>query len=218
MNIYHAIGLSRNPFIAEQSPGVTEEFWLERSECESIQPLPNQKRLIQLIGVKGAGKTSQLLHWQAQTGGPYCYVPPRWERWRLLKLGDVAYWDELDRLPLPLRELLFFRASRQRSTIVAGTHIDVSTSAKRMGMTVTTVQFSAITGEQVIAWASPRIRAARLKNSDNRLEIPPKLAEEIAIAESPSWRQIADRLHVWTQNHALKFSEHRSAEVENDAV
>ena len=60
INPYVRLGLQCNPFMAEDTPGVPTQLWIDRGY--SNPPSPNQKRLIQVMGVKGAGKTSHIKH------------------------------------------------------------------------------------------------------------------------------------------------------------
>ncbi len=107
-------------------------LWIDRGW--SAPPQPGAKQLIQIIGVKGAGKTSHLKHWQAQTGGPYCYYPPGWDRVKLPVVSPIAgpihqriaYWDEADRIPTPVLVAALLTAAQTSHTIIVGTHKDLS--------------------------------------------------------------------------------------------
>ena len=92
---YAALGLSGNPFVAESEPGVAADLWIARDGVPS-PPQPGQRRLIQLIGPKGAGKTSHLLRWCALAPGPV-----NTDLW----LGDhlqLAIYGEAGEGPVPL--------------------------------------------------------------------------------------------------------------------
>ncbi|AFZ61258.1 hypothetical protein H6G54_02895 [Anabaena cylindrica FACHB-243] len=59
---YHRLGLHRNPFIAPDNLEIPSQRWFDFGFS---QPPSRMKRLFwQVIGEKGAGKTSHLLHWQ----------------------------------------------------------------------------------------------------------------------------------------------------------
>lgn len=198
---YWAIGLSRNPFIAESLPEVPAALWIDRGF--SAAPLVQTQRLVQILGEKGAGKTSHLKHWQQQAPGPYCYYPDGMARWKLPPVAAIAYWDEANRIPLPLLLQRFWQARQQQATIVAGTHADLSRWARLMGLTVQTIFLPALDVDALMAWAHLRIGAVRRSDLN-----PPQLvlsreqaAKIVAIAGS-SWREAAVHLHIWAANAA----------------
>ncbi|MEM1169872.1 MAG: hypothetical protein AAGJ08_12540 [Cyanobacteria bacterium P01_H01_bin.35] len=96
---YERLGLRCNPFLAEQTPGVTDDLWIDRGFSQP--PLPRKRSLIQLIGQPGAGKTSHLMHWHKQTRGSYISYSPSCERWQIPPVEAIAYWDEADPIPIP---------------------------------------------------------------------------------------------------------------------
>ncbi|MEL7034585.1 MAG: hypothetical protein AAFO04_03040 [Cyanobacteria bacterium J06592_8] len=200
---YQKLGLRCNPFIAEQIPGVDPNLWIDRGFSQP--PQPQQKTLVQLIGEKGAGKTSHLLHWHQQTGGSYTYYPPGWKRWKIPPVQPITYWDEADRIPKPLLCFALAQASRQGATIVAGTHCDLSQIADFFRLKVQTLKFSKLTPEEIIRWAEKRIQAVQLSDVKSvRLKLDKAEVELIAKQSGTSWRAVAIYLHIWAAKVASK--------------
>ncbi|MEM8809795.1 MAG: hypothetical protein AAGF01_27555, partial [Cyanobacteria bacterium P01_G01_bin.38] len=131
---YSRLGLRGNPFIASDTPGVVAKLWIDRG-C-SAAPQPQARQLVQVIGVIGAGKTSHLRHWQAQTGGPYCYYPPGWRRLKIPTVSQITYWDEADRIPFIFLVIALAWAKLTGATVVAGTHADLGNIARQLGLRV----------------------------------------------------------------------------------
>jgi hypothetical protein len=215
-NPYLPLGLQRNPFVLESSTPLPDNLWIDRGW--SAAPAAQAQSFIQLIGVKGAGKTSHLKHWQAQTGGPYCHYPPGWTRFKMPPIGwqtpllpnEILYWDEADRIPfLYLLTALRMAAHRHR-TVVVGTHVDLGWIARWAGMTVTTIAIAPFTPQLLLAWAYQRIEAVRLPNQSCGLQLSDLDAQEIAIAAQGSWREAADELHIWAAQQAqINYSDGR---------
>lgn len=196
---YATIGLRGNPFFAEEEVGVPEALWLDRGF--STAPPVRAKRLVQVMGDKGAGKTSHLKHWQAQADGPYCYYPEgRW-RWKFPLIAAIAYWDEANRIPLLLLVPALWRASHLGATIVAGTHTDLSHIARLVGLEVYAICLPQLEVEPLIAWVKLRIEAVRLPEATVKLELTPDLAAEIVLT-AKSWREAAVLLHIWAAKTA----------------
>jgi hypothetical protein len=142
-------GLKRNPFALEIG-AVPAHLWLDRGL--NIAPLANSKTLWQFLGLKGAGKSSQLQHWREQTGGAYHYCHPTW-RSRLTPppVAGVAYWDEADRIAPVMLQNALARAARVGATIVVGTHRDLSSEASRAGINnVQTIRLGRISRSQLL--------------------------------------------------------------------
>lgn len=199
-NPYLALGLVRNPFVAADEPGVPDWLWVDRGWSE---PPPLQaKQFVQFIGPKGAGKTSHLKHWQARTGGAYCYYPPGWGRWQWPAVEAIAYWDEADRVPWPLLALALAKASLVRATIVAGTHADLGRIASLLGLTVRTIHLSSLDGPTLQLWATYCIEAVRVPHLDRGLHLTEQHAAAIAASAQGSWRKAGDRLHIWAAQTA----------------
>lgn len=208
-NPYVALGLRRNPFIAEQTAGVDPSLWLDRGF--STAPQPGAKMLVQILGEKGAGKTSHLKHWQRQTGGTYCYYPPGWQRWQFPALVAnqnqmISYWDEADRIPFPILITALGWASQRQMTIVVGTHLDLSRVGRSVGLSVVTICLSDLDVTALLQWTALRIEAARLPETRLGLQLTLDLAAEIVTMAGASWRDAADRLHVWAARSALAAS------------
>ncbi|MEO1352648.1 MAG: hypothetical protein AAFW84_28270 [Cyanobacteria bacterium J06635_15] len=195
LNPYLALGLQCNPFVAEDEPGVPEPLWLDRGWSDA--PPKQAARLVQVLGVKGAGKTSHLSHWQAQTRGPYCYYPPGWGRLKMPQVAAIAYWDEADRIPLPYLLSALTWARLTRATIVAGTHRDLGAIARGLNLAVQTIHLQPFDGETLSVWANRRIAAVRLPSQNSTLTLTPERAEKIAAIAQGSWRDAADALHIW---------------------
>lgn len=208
-NPYAALGLERNPFHTEDIPaqqtdwqGVQAGHWLERGH--SVAPLPQQAKLVQLLGVKGAGKSSHLAHWRTQQSGPAHYYPPTGAaRWQLPPLAPICYWDEACRIPPPLLHWGLSQAARRGFTVCVGTHRDLSPQARRYGLQVQTIHLQGISAAEIVQWAAKRIASVQ-QASGIPFEIPKSLAEELARDAGGSWREIATQLHIWTAQQALR--------------
>ena len=212
LNPYQALGLKRNPFVLEDDATISPPLWIDRGW--SAPPQPGAKQLVQIIGVKGAGKTSHLKHWQAETGGPDCYYPPGWGRLKLPVISPlakpvhqrIAYWDEADRIPDPILVAALLTAAHTNHTIVAGTHTDLSNVARWMKLPVTTIVILAFDAIMLTQWVNKRIAAVRLPDGCPDeccgLKLGAAKAEEIAIAANGSWREASDLLHVWAAEQA----------------
>ena len=205
---YKRVGLCGNPFVAEPynrttaAPDITSTLWLDRGFSQA--PAPAQRQLVQIIGVKGAGKSSHLAQWRKQRHGAVQYYPPpnamlkrlatyksilpdsallyianRLSRstWQRPPIGDICYWDEACRIPLPSLLLALWRGRRQRATICAGTHRDLSRWAKLCGLKVTTISLDGFSSDELQRWANARIKAARLIDNPN---FPQTLPTDIA--------------------------------------
>jgi len=197
---YQCLGLKRNPFCAPESLAIRDERWLDFGY--SVAPLPNQRLFIQIIGQRGAGKTSHLLHWQQQTGGEYFYQ--RAGDWRSLPpIGAIAYWDEANRIPLPQLFLALYQAYRQRATIVAASHWDLKPIAQIIGFPVKTLRLSTLNPDSLQAWIQVQLASERL-SEDIPLAIaisPQEIAEIVAYSQG-SWRTASSYLHRWLAKQA----------------
>lgn len=203
---YAALGLSGNPFIAEAEPGVVADLWIARAGVPS-PPQPGQRRLLQLIGPKGAGKTSHLLRWRELAPGPYHYVAPRRAGWRPPPVEPLVYWDEVDRLAGPVRAASLAYAAARGATVVAGTHEDLTRIAGACGLAVTTYEFPALTPAVLQEWAALRIAETALPGRTPGLVVDDATAQEICERVGASLRDAARELHVWTAERC-RFSRH----------
>jgi hypothetical protein len=190
---YLACGLKRNPFALEIGP-VPAHLWLDRGSSRA--PLANSGTLWQVLGVRGAGKSSQVRHWREQTGGAYHYCHPNLlSRFTPPPVASIAYWDEADRIASALLRNAFARAARVGATIVIGTHRDVSGEATRAGIKkIQTIRLGRIHRSQLLEWAAQRIQASSLPTG-TAYTISVEDAE-VMLEQSPdSWRELAGLLH-----------------------
>ena len=198
LNIYAALHLAANPFTADLTPGVPERLWVPREAPAA--PEPGGRRFVQVVGVKGAGKTSLLTHWRRTHPGPYAHVPPGVRRWRIPPFAAVCYWDEADRLPAPLLWVALRLARRRGATVIVGTHRDLSGSAGRAGFAVETVEFGGVSPAFLAAWCERRVAAVALPGCDFR--VPPDVIAAVANSCGGCLRTAGDRLHVWAAERA----------------
>jgi len=190
---YRRLGLRGNPFVAEPKPGVGAEVYCDRGVPEA--PRPGRGQIIQLIGVRGAGKTTLMLKWRGEIGGTYRHVPNNVLRFLPLPLGRLCFWDEADRAP---RWLLIVQLGIARligATVVLGTHADLGVGE--------THRFGALTGSDVQRWAERHIHRASLGRAS--LTLPAEVAESIAHASDGSWRIAGDLLHAWAADEAKTY-------------
>lgn len=190
---YGQLGLSRNPFVAEEEPGVTRELWLDRGLPDA--PSLTAGSFVQVVGPKGAGKTSHLLRWRASEPGPYRHVDPGWRRARPLPVAALVYWDEVDRVPSPLLRLALAGVARLGGAIRCGTHRDLSAEAARAGLDVTTFVLPLLEPAAILAWSALRVRAVTRAGCEPRWCLDARDAAHIAAA-SVGWRDVATALHV----------------------
>ena len=138
IDLYELAGLRMNPFATSEDPELATRLFVDRGVADP--PPPGSATLVQLIGHKGAGKTTQLLAWRRDIPGPYHYVPPRpyRSRWARPPVAPLVYADEVDRMPRPLRGWWFRQLSQARATALVGTHADLTRVASRAGLQVIT--------------------------------------------------------------------------------
>ena len=145
---YRAVGLTGNPFIAQQKQGKSvapiKKLFVARGAPDL--PPPGSRTLLQVIGDAGFGKSTHLEWWRSLQPGPLHYVPrepykARWNQPPLVKAGfkeAMVYGDEVDRMPKLLRSRWFRHLSQRRATLVIGTHVDLADLGKRSGFDVIT--------------------------------------------------------------------------------
>lgn len=199
---YVAAGLARNPFAIPEDDAATP---LVPGPATGQAPEPGRQRLVQVLGERGAGKTTTLRAWRARRPGPYHWVPPRGaSRWHVPPVAAIAYWDELDRLPGWVLRLAFDRAARTAATIVAGTHVDLGPPASRAGLEVVTVTFPPITADRLARWFDQSVAAVAISDAagnrpHQQLDRPtPDEFQAMATTAATSWRVGGDCLHAWT--------------------
>jgi hypothetical protein len=162
---YHQIGLRRNPFSVEATDELEaghDAWFLARGLGPA--PEPGGSVLVQVIGEKGFGKTTQLSHWRRQRPGPYHYIPaaPYRNRWRPAPVEALVYGDEIDRQARPVRRRWFASLARAGATVVVGTHRDLGPVAKRAGLDVVTHVLEPATLTQLSSIVEARVAAASL--------------------------------------------------------
>lgn len=191
---YARLGLTGNPFVSDRERSVEPDLWLDRAGVPEA-PEAGRRLLVQLIGPKGAGKTSHLLRWREAAPGPYHYVAPGRRRWSMPPLAPLVYWDEVDRLAAPVRRMVFGRAARTGATIVAGTHVDLAVPARRAGLEVITHDFAGLTPDVLRAWCDLRIAAVTRPGAEPALDLDDALLAAICAEVGPSLREAAFVLH-----------------------
>ncbi|MDO5682413.1 MAG: hypothetical protein Q4G46_06260 [Propionibacteriaceae bacterium] len=203
---YARLGLARNPFLAEAEAGVEPGLWIARAGVPE-PPEPGTRTLIQLIGPKGAGKTSHLLRWRERVPGPYHYVPPTRDRWRFPPVAPLVYWDEVDRMGAAVRAAALGLAGVRGATVVAGTHADLTVPACRAGLAVQTYDFPGLTVAVLQQWAALRIADAALPGRTPQLVLDADTAAGICDRVGASLREAAVDLHIWAADHARRAAE-----------
>lgn len=185
---YTRLGLVGNPFVAEPTPGVAQAHFTDVG-----LPPPPPAGVVELVGPRGAGKTTHLLRWCRLRGGRYTHigrVGPAWP-----PLGPAAAWDEADRLPRALLRARLGSARRRGALVLLATHTAT-------GLADTTVVMPPPTAATVTAFAARRIRAAALPGVTPLLLLPPTLAADVAGCSDGSWWTVGTALHVWAAERA----------------
>lgn len=200
---YEALGLRFNPFTADPKPGVAPRLFIER---EVDPPVPYARHLIQVIGPRGSGKTSLLLHWQRTIDGPYVRVEQGWSRWRPVPIAPIAYWDEADRIPRMTLRRGLTAAARIGATIVLGVHRDLRRLARTPGVTIQLVRLATPSPATVRVWAARRIAVAAIPGHRPALELDAATIAAAAAECDGSWRVVGDRLHSWAAQAARRSS------------
>lgn len=133
---YVTHGLRANPFAVPQRGPDADPFFVDRNLPDP--PSASSCTLVQVIGAKGAGKSSQLRCWRRNAPGPYHYVPatPYRNRWVRPPVEQLVYADEIDRMPSLLRWRWMQQLAAANATLVAGTHLDLAPVARRAGLAV----------------------------------------------------------------------------------
>jgi hypothetical protein len=200
---YVVLGLKGNPFVRDVVTEVPGPFWVARGFFEA--PPVSGGVLVQVVGPKGCGKTAHLRRWRSRTGGPLRHVAPGWRRWRPMPLAPITYWDEADRVPPVLLRMALCRAARLGATVVVGTHEDLGRAARSAGLRVITCVVPPLNAETLLAWARPRILAARLADDvEPRLHLDAATAADIVAACGASLRDAASLLHAWAACEAAR--------------
>jgi len=190
---YRRCGLRANPFAhddADHAPG-----WVDRGLPGPA--VAGGRCLVQVIGVKGAGKTTTLRRWQRAEPGPWHYVPPDLRRFAPLPVAPLVYWDEADRALPVARRRAWRVAARRGATVVAGTHADLGAEAAAAGLAVRTVPLPGLSAVQVRSWAALRFAAVTTGDGAASWDLPEDVAADVAARCAGSWRAAGDLLHVW---------------------
>jgi hypothetical protein len=202
---YRRCGLAANPF-AHGDAAATAAAWVDRGLPPP--PGPGGRRLVQVIGVKGAGKTGTLRRWHGAAPAPWRYVPRGARRFRPLPVAPLVYWDEADRAPAALRRWALRAAARRGATVVAGTHEDLGAEAHRAGLAVDTLVLPPVTAAELAAWAALRLAAV---GAGPGWTLPAPVAADLAARAGASWRTAGDLLHAWAAHEvATRVTEQRS--------
>jgi len=200
---YRDAGLTGNPFGGKEHTGGGAMF-VTRGLPDP--PPSGSATLVQVIGEKGAGKTTQLHVWRERNMGPYHYVPPEpyRHRWRPPPVAPIVYGDEIDRMPWPLRWLWLRRLAADRATAIIGTHVDLSAIAAGCGLAVVTHRLEPVDRATLDAIIEARLRGAarvsaghlRFRFSDADLHaIHAESGGSIRDAEVHCHKLLAQRVH-----------------------
>jgi energy-coupling factor transporter ATP-binding protein EcfA2 len=209
---YSDIGLRRNPFAVSLDVDEEAERFLPHRE---IRPPGLADAFVQLIGRRGAGKTTLIQHWRRLRPGPYRHVQPDRTRWQSPPVAPIVYWDEADRIPVGVLIAALARARRHGAVVIAGTHRDLSRPAGVAGMAVRTVIMPQPTPERVVTWAKHHIQRVAIRPVT--LEVSLELAEAVVADCGGSWRVIGDRLHSWAARAARAAGDQPMIEAISDA-
>ena len=185
---YRAAGLRHNPFVAEPTPGVDPRVRID----VGLRPDPGAA-VVELVGCKGAGKTTHLMAWLDGDTARYRHVAPGTDRLRRLPVGPVGgtlAWDEVDRVPGPLLRRAVGRARRRGTRVLLGTHVPT-------GLADQSLTLPAPTPALVSDFAARRIAAAALGTGTTALHLTDDVAREVAAASDGCWWAVGTALHVW---------------------
>jgi len=198
-SIYSSLGLTRNPFAWDD--GYDTGPFLNHLGLDT--PVADAQRLLQLVGDRGAGKSTHMRHWHKITGGIYYYVEP--EGRAVLPIGPIVYWDEADRVSDRQLKRSFKEIARIGGTVVAGTHRDLSKPARASGLEVDTIRFGQLKPEVLSHWCQARIDAA----SDGRPQflVPGTVLDQVCAESKSSLRDAGDLLHMWVARQARASGE-----------
>lgn len=187
---YELHGLTGNPFAAEVSADEAQALFVDRYLPDP--PSPRSSTFVQVIGDRGAGKTTQVQAWRRRIGGPYHYVPatPIRQRWATAPVAALVYADEIDRMPVLLRRHWFRRLGRVAATVVAGTHVDLESVARRAGFAVVTHRLGPANLNTVRAVIEQRLRAVAITGGARPLRLSEAEIAEIHRRSNGSLRAV----------------------------
>lgn len=193
MRTYNNHNLIRNPFVFLDRPGVDEDLYIERN-CPVVDK-DKKAQFIQILGDKGFGKTTYLLHLQETKKANYKYIPEGLRRFCLLPISNYVLIDEVDRYP---KILLFFYMLIYRflgTNIVVGTHEDLSLIAKCLRFNFIPFEFSKLNLTFFKGWIDKRLDKNQL---DGRPPVPnDEELMDILNKSNNSLREATYYLHVW---------------------
>ncbi|MFN9175243.1 MAG: hypothetical protein ACK58N_12255 [Synechocystis sp.] len=149
--------------------------------------------------------------WQQQTGGIYYYQKP-WH-WHSIppftpdRNGvKITYWDEANRIPLPLLIGSLNRAYENQLTVVVGSHLNLAAIARLVGYKIQTIRLNNLSLPRLKVWIDQQFQAELLpgRSPSQQLaleQIQQQLSESfltiIMEQSNDSWRQVATQLHCW---------------------
>ena len=170
---YESVGLRGNPFAGGHIDAETDPRLFVPRGLPDRPPPPGTGAFLQVIGERGAGKSTHVNRWRRSEPGPLHYIPraPYAQRWRRPPVGPLVYGDEIDRMPGPLRRRWFSLLARQGATLVIGTHEDLSGLARRAGFgqdgaTLATYRLGPIDRVTLDDLLDARLRAASVGGTD----------------------------------------------------
>ena len=176
---YQQHGLRSNPFAVPPGPQGAASVFVDRGLLDP--PGAGSSTLVQVIGEKGYGKSTQVFEWQTKAPGPYHYVPrhPYRTRWASPPTETLVYGDEIDRMPSPLRWRWFRQLARLEATVVIGTHIDLAARARRAGLHVVTHHLGPADLSTMATLLRSRIAEVRMADSAVRFELTARLSSPL---------------------------------------
>ena len=186
---YRQAGLTRNPFAFSSDRPITP--------VDRGLPAPSYQAgtLVQVVGHKGAGKTTQVQAWRDDVAGPYHYVEPELgSRWTKPPMAPVVYADEVDRMAPPVRYRWFRRLARGRCCLIMGTHVDLSAVAERAGLATTTHVLGPVDRATLDEIVRRRIEAVSLPGHP-QFQLRPSQVSAVHAAAGGSIRDAETLLH-----------------------
>lgn len=190
---YVAAGLQRNPFVADDGGDVGSSLFVDLGLPEPDSGVG----VTEIVGPRGAGKTTHLRRWCARLDGRYHHLPRgRWVRgrtspanWRGLPGEGVVAWDEVDRLPRIVLGVALRRARQRRALVMLGTHAPT-------GLADRSLFLPAPTAAAVREFARRRIAAVAVDGAAVARQVPDAAAAAaIAGAADFCWWTVGTLLH-----------------------
>jgi hypothetical protein len=200
LRTYNHHGLKRNPFVFLDLPGVNKEFFLERNYPKI--DIQRKKQFIQILGEKGFGKTTYLLHVEKNSTATYKYIPDGLRRICLLPIARYVLLDEIDRYPKIMLVFYMFIYRLIGTNIVIGTHADLSHISKLFGFETVCFEFEELSLEFLKAWMVKRL----IKEQEGAEPPMPcdKTLLDILEKSNNSLREATILLHIWYAKYCYK--------------